>query len=218
MPLNVDLRKEMIIMKDLLKLQLFADETPTQGATEPNEGSKEQKGTTQPETASSKELKYSDEDVDKILNQKFAKWQKQQEKAVDEAKKLERMDAQQKAEYERDQLQKRLDELTEKNTIAEMTATARGMLEAENIRVSDTLIRSLVSKDAEETKSNIETFTKAFKTAVDNAVKERLKGTTPSKGSKSVSGGMTKAEILAIKNPELRQQKMLEHRELFNFK
>ncbi|MGI6722575.1 MAG: capsid assembly scaffolding protein Gp46 family protein [Anaerovoracaceae bacterium] len=49
--------------------------------------------------------KYTDKDVDEIVNRKRAKWQEQQQKAVDEAKKLAQMDAQQKAEYERDQLQ-----------------------------------------------------------------------------------------------------------------
>ena len=47
-------------------------------------------------------------------------------------------------------------------------------------------------------------------------VKERLKGRTPKVGTGS-SKPMTKAEIMAIRDPELRQKMMLENRELFNF-
>ena len=56
----------------------------------------------------------------------------------------------------------------------------------------------------------------AFKDAVEEAVKERLKGRTPKVGTNS-SKTMTKAEIMAIRDPELRQKMMLENRELFNF-
>jgi Fe-S cluster biosynthesis and repair protein YggX len=41
---------------------------------------------------------YSDADVDKIIEKKFAEWQKKQEKAVSEAAKLAEMNAQEKAQ------------------------------------------------------------------------------------------------------------------------
>lgn len=50
------------------------------------------------------EKKYTDADVDAIIDKKFAKWQKDYESKVDEAKKLAEMTAQQKAEFERDKL------------------------------------------------------------------------------------------------------------------
>lgn len=43
--------------------------------------------------------KYTDEDVDKLINRKFAEWQKKQEKAVDEAKRLAEMNEQEKTDY-----------------------------------------------------------------------------------------------------------------------
>ena len=160
--------------------------------------------------------KYTDKDVDEILNKKFAKWQEKQDKAVSEAKKLAAMNATQKAEYERDQLQKQLDEYKRKDSLAEMTKTARSMLSESGISVSDGVLAMLVNTDAEQTKAAVDGFSKAFKDAVEEAVKERLKGRTPKVGTNS-SKPMTKAEIMAIRDPELRQKMMLENRELFNF-
>ena len=74
------------------------------------------------------EKKYSDADLDKIINQKFAKWQKDQEKAVDEAKKLATMTEQEKAEHERDEIKKELEALKKANNMAEMGKQARKLL------------------------------------------------------------------------------------------
>ena len=162
------------------------------------------------------EPKYTDKDVNDIIDKKFAEWQKKQQKAVDEAQKLATMNATQKAEYERDQLKKELDEYKKQASLAEMSKTARKMLSDSGITINDELLSMLITTDAEETKASIDGFSKAFTEAVEAAVKERLKGNTP----KASTGGvatMTKEQIMSIKDPELRQKKMLEHKELFNF-
>lgn len=209
-------------MRELFNLQLFADETASAssapGAAEKADGvgAAADTGKEQKEQKSDRQTpKYSDDDLDKILGNRFSRWQKEQQKAVDEAKKLAEMDAQQKAEYERDQLKKELDDLKRKDSISEMTKTARKMLSDKNITVPDELLAMMVTTDAEETKKAIDGFTKAFTDAVEDAVKERLRGTPPRRGSGSAPT-MTKEQIMAIRDPELRQKKMLEHRELFN--
>lgn len=212
-------------MKKPFYLQLFADDSAAgadTGATETEKGT-ESGNESGKETGSGKETKpesskakYSDDDVDKILDRKFAEWQKKQQKAVDEAKKLAKMDAQQKAEYERDQLQKQLDEYKRKDSLSEMTKTARKMLSDSGISIPDDLLSVMVTTNAEETKAAIDGFTKAFNDAVESAVKERLKGEPPRKGSGGAAS-MTKEQIMAIRDPELRQKKMLENKELFNF-
>ena len=78
------------------------------------------------------------------------------------------------------------------------------------------MLSLMVTDDAEATKKAIGDFAKAFSEAVENAVKERLKGNTPRKSSGSTKP-MTKEEIMAIRDPELRQKKMLENKHLFNF-
>lgn len=197
--------------KRKFNLQLFAEGTEVPEAKEEHKKSDEPT-VKEPED----EKKYSDKDVDEILNKKFARWQEKQQKAVDEAKKLAEMNAQQKAEYERDELQKQLDEYKRKDSLAEMTKTARKMLSEEGVGISDDLLAMMVNTDAEQTKAAIDGFVKAFKDAVESAVKERLRGETPRKGT-GVTTTMTKEQIMEIKDPELRQKKMLEHRELFNF-
>lgn len=194
-------------------LQLFADDpTPAPTETKPEPTPEEAKQEPKPEPVK----KYTDEDVDRIIDQKFKKWQEKQQKAVDEAKKLAEMSAQQKAEYERDQFKKELEEYKRKDSLSEMTKTARKMLSEEGISVPDELLSMMVNTDAEQTKAAIDSFTKAFNDAVESAVKERLKGEPPKRGTGSGAKSMTKEQIMAIKDTELRQKAMLEHRELFN--
>lgn len=219
-------------MKHIFNLQLFADDAAAATATHTLTADEMPKHTHaymggnsngSEETQSKTAAKYTDEDIDRIINQKFAEWQKKQDKTVEAAKakereaaKLERMDAQQKAEYQLNEANKRIAEFERKENIAEQTKIARKMLSGKNITVSDELLTMMVTDNAEQTKSAVDGFAKAFTEAVENAVKERLKGAPPRKGT----GGaptMTKAQIMAIKDPELRQKAMLEHRELFKF-
>lgn len=203
--------------KHFFDLQLFADDNEpgasadgNPGNNEPGNGTGTENGGKQPENVA----KYTDADVDRIINKKFAEWEKKQQKAVDEATKLAGMNAQQKAEHERDKLQKELDDYKRRDSLAEMTKTARKMLSDEGINADDELLAIMVTTDAEQTKSAIDSFSKMFKSAVEAAVNERIKGSTP---KKSTGGGsMTKEQIMAIKDQELRQQKILENRHLFN--
>ena len=198
-------------------LQLFADDTQTSTETAPEGTETTSKGNSKADDKKTEsQAKYTDEDVNKIIDKKFAEWQKKQQKEVDEAKKLAEMNATQKAEYERDQLKKKLEELERQASLGEMTKTARKMLSESNINIPDELLSMMVTTDAEETKVVVDGFAKAFKEAVESAVKERLKGEPPKRSSGS-SQSMTKEQIMAIKDHELRQKKMLEHKELFNF-
>lgn len=183
-------------------LQLFADDAPpaasdpgpagkSEGEGAATDPGKEGKGAKAGEGAAD-EKKYSDKDLDEILNKKFAKWQEKKQKEVDEAKKLGEMNAQEKAEYERDKLQKELDELKKKDALAEMSKVARKMLSDDGISVSDELLAMLVTTDATTTKAAVDGFSKAYKEAVENGVKERLRGEPPKRGS---GGESTLTEI-----------------------
>ena len=202
-------------MKKKLFLQLFADEgSDPEGKAPEGTDPKDPEGK-DPEGKDG-EKKYTDADLDEIINRRFARWQKEQQKKEDEAAKLAEMNATEKAKYEKEQLEKELNEYKRKDSIAKMTKTARSMLAESNISVSDDLLSMFVSTDAEQTKAAVEAFADCFSKAVENAVKERLKGDPPRKGAGGATK-MTKEEIMSIRDPELRQQKMLENRELFNF-
>lgn len=211
-------------MKKLINLQLFAEDATADAAadaaatTEGEEVKKDETKKEEKKGAEGKDApKYTNADVDKLIAKKFAEWQKKQQKAVDEAKKLAEMNATEKAEYERDKLKKELDELKRKDSLAEMTKTARKMLSDGGINVPDELLAMMVTTDAEETKTAIDGFAKIFKEAVENAVKERLKGSTPRKAAAGGVAAMTKEQIMAIPDAEARQKKMLENKHLFNF-
>ena len=208
-------------MKKNLDLQLFAEEASSAG-TQTDTAGKNDNGAAADQSnvtggaKSTDEKKYSDADLDKIINKKFAQWQEKKQQEVDEAQKLAEMNATKRAEYERDKLKKELDEYKRKDSLAEMTKTARKMLSDDGITVSDELLAMLVTTDAQKTNAAVTGFKTAYKEAVEAAVKERLKGETPKKGTGGAPS-MTKEAIMAIKDPELRQQKMLENKHLFNF-
>lgn len=199
--------------------QIFAEDggndgNDDKGAKGGNPGADDKGGNNGKAEPDSKDTKkYSDADVDEIINKKFAKWQKEQEKKISEAEKLAGMNAQEKAEHERDILQKELDELKRANSIAEMEKTARTMLHDDGVNVPDEVVSSLIAEDADNTKAKVEAFSKAFKEAVQDAVKEALKGKAPSNGK----GGstLTKADILKITNRAERQKAIAEHIDLF---
>jgi hypothetical protein len=207
-------------MKRNLDLQLFAEEasaagTQTDTAEKSNGAATDQNKATESAKATD-EKKYSDADLDRIINKKFAAWQEKKQKEVEEAEKLAKMSEQEKAKYERDEVKKELEALKKEKALAEMSKTARKLLTEKNITVSDELLSMMVTTDATETKTAIDSFAKLFTDAVESAVKERLKGEPPKKGTGGAPS-MTKEAIMAIKDPELRQQKMLENKHLFNF-
>lgn len=204
--------------KDYLR-QIFAEDggndgNDDKGANGGNPGADDKGGNDDGAEPDSKDTKkYSDAEVDEIINKKFAKWQKEQEKKISEAEKLAGMNAQEKAEHERDTLQKELDELKRANSIAEMEKTARTMLHDDGVNVPDEVVSSLIAEDADSTKTKVEAFSKAFKEAVQTAVKDALKGKAPATGKSGST--LTKADILKITNRAERQKAIAEHIDLF---
>ena len=207
--------KNMIFMA----LQLFADDPapsdPKPGNLTDPKPADPKPGDPDPDPKQGEpQKKYTDADVDKIINRKFAEWEKKQQAKVDEATKLAEMNAQEKAEYKASQLEVELNKLKEKDTLAEMSKTARKMLSEEDINIPDELLSHLVSTDAEDTKNTVQAFAKLFKDAVQDAVKDKLKGNPPKRGTGG-KGTVTREQILAIKNPSERQRMIAEHMELF---
>lgn len=196
-----------------MALQMFAEE-PAGGEpaeTEPTgHEPAEPKGT---EPKNEPEKKYTDEDVNRIIDRKFAEWEKKQSKAKSEAEKLAGMNAEQKEKYENEQLKKQVEELLRKDALGKMATVARGMLGEKNISVSDDLIEMLISDDAEKTKSSVDSFINAFQSAVEKAVKDALKGNPPKKTSEPAS--ITKEQIMKVKDPLERQKLIAEHMDLF---
>lgn len=193
-------------------------EPTTQQAQAPvvdGEGANKDAATTQtePKQDNKQQPKYTDADVDEIVSKRLAKWEKQQAAKVEEAAKLAEMNAQQKAEYERDKVQKELDEYKRRDTVNAMVAESRRQLSEQGITVSDDILARLVGETAEETKASVDAFSTAFTAAVEDAVKKQLAGKAPAAGVATKT--MTKEEILAIKDPIARQAAIRDNIGLF---
>ena len=159
-----------------------------------------------------KQYKYTDEDVDKIVSKKIAKERERAKAEADEAARLAKMTEQERTAAE---LKKALDEveaLRAEKAQNEMRATARKMLSDANISVSDGLLNVLVTTDADSTKKAVDDFAAIFKAEVDKAVKAKLGGEPPKVGG---TKSLTKEDILAVENREERQKLIAEHLELF---
>ena len=142
-----------------------------------------------------KELKYSDEDVDEILNKKFAKWQKQKEDEISEAKKLADMSAEEKLEHEKKKLEDEINTLKAEKLHWQMKDSARNILLKEGLSLDDGLLNALITEEAETTKQNVDNFVKLFKFEVEKAVNEKLKGKTPKSMESSEKSGDVWSQI-----------------------
>ena len=192
-------------LKDLLKLQLFADDSgsgdggsPEPGGNpgggsdpegdDPNDGGDDDDD---PEP----EKKYTVEEVNNLIKRKKAEREKNRQKEDDEAKKLSKMNAQEKAEYKQQQLEKRIQELEDEKTLSGMRDEARKQLSEKGINISDELLAFMVSKDAKETKGAVDSFAELFNAAVNEAVKGKARQTTPKEGGGFSGGGKETLDI-----------------------
>ena len=132
------------------------------------------------------------------------------EQRQSEAKKLAEMTDQQRAETERDSYKQQA--LQKQVEAAQMQKTAREMLSEKGIHLPDSLVAAVVAEDAKTTKTQVEAFATLFTEAVENAVKERLKGEPPKTGA---SGRMTKEQIFAIPDEGKRLQAIRDNMNLF---
>ena len=120
------------------------------------------------------EKKYTDAEVNEIIDKKFAKWKATQEKEQSEAKKLAKMSADEKIEYENQQRKNEIAELKKTQALNEMSKVARGLLAEEQINVSDALLARLIDEDAEVTKATVSEFIKMYQADLETAVNARL--------------------------------------------
>ena len=141
------------------------------------------------------EKKYSVKEVDELIKRKKAEWEKQRKKDDDEAKKFAKMNAQEKAEYKQQQLEKRIQELEDEKTLSGMRDEARKQLSEKGINISDNLLEFMVSKDAEKTKKAVDSFAELFNAAVNEAVKGKARQTTPKEGGGFSGGGKETLDI-----------------------
>ena len=160
----------------------------TEPNTEPN-NQPDQKGGTEPEK------KYSDEDLDKIISQKYAKWSEKTDKAIEDAKaeavKLAKMNAEQKAAYESEQKDRKIAEMEAQLQKIALGKVAGEILKEQGMDATQDILDMVVGTTAEDTKTQVEAFVKLVNAQVEIRERQRATGTTP----KSYTGAEPLSEI-----------------------
>lgn len=163
-------------LKQLLpmRLQFFGGEP-----TDPVDPHKDPVDPKNPEDPKPPELKYTDDDVDQIVNQKFAKWQKDQEAKQEEAAKLAEMNAEEKAQHAKEKLEEENTKLKKDIAFNELSKEAVKMFSEHSIVANDELTKLVVKDTAEETKTCVENLVTLIHSQAEKISNEKLKGTPP---------------------------------------
>lgn len=196
-----------------LNLQFFSDEEGKNENTNDN-GSEEEQDQQEEVTFTPEQQKKVDEIIERRLAKEKKNVDKKVKDAVEEAKKLAKMNKDEKSQYELQKLQDELNALRNEKALNDMKATARSMFLDKDINVTDELLNLVVTSDAETTKQNVEAFSKILDSMVQSKVKEALRQDSP----KNVgSTGLTKQDILAIEDDSQRQMAIAQNKHLFNY-
>lgn len=199
-----------------MRLQLFADDG---GDDDGGEGDGDDEGGDDGgEDGGKDEKKFSQADIDRIVEKRLAKERKAAEKKsreAAEAEKLKNMTEAEKQAAELEQMKKELAELKAEKRNADMLSSASDILKDAGINASSKLVGKLIADTAEETKANVDEFVKLFNDAVNKGVKAAMKQGGGSPKKQGGGDSWTKEKIMAVKNPSERQKLIKEHMSLF---
>lgn len=169
-----------------MMLQFFAEQSGegSDGApnTEPEQpsDSEEKKGEQQAKT-------FTQDEVNKIVSQRLERQKEQFKAKEDEAKKLSRMNAEQKANYELEKANKRAEEAAAKLARYEMRDSAKQMLADGGFNNADNNLLDLVVTDtAESTQANVNVLLTAIEAIREDERNKLLAGKTPKVGGKEI--------------------------------
>lgn len=142
-----------------------------------------------------------DKKITKALETARGKWESEAQKKIADAKteaeKLAKMNADQKAEYER---QKREGELLKREkdiNTRELKAQAYETLASKNLPKE--LIETLSFEDAESCNKTMEAVEKAFQSAVEKVVNDRLRGNSAQKGHSGAGSNLQEQIAKAVR-------------------
>ena len=148
------------------------------------------------------EKTFTQEDVNKMIQDRItrekAKWEKKVQDERTEAEKLAKMKADEKAKYQEEKKIKDLEARERDITTRELKAQAYEALAEKNMPKE--LVDILNYESAETCNASIEAVEKAFQSAVEKAVNDKLRGgNTPKggQGSKTDYSKMSDAEYYA---------------------
>jgi len=182
-----------------MKLQFFAEQDGGSQETTSNETTE----TTTDETKKEETGKtFSRDELAKIVaaetKKARASWEQEAEAKKEEAKKLAKMNAEEKLQHELEQKEAEIAELKRGQTLNEMKSEASKMLSGAGLPQDDELLGLIVSDDAEATKKAVAVITN-FASQIK---KENARQSTPGEGGQFSADKKTKQTVaeLAAKN------------------
>lgn len=133
---------------NLLKmhLQMFADKNPDAENLTPDDGGDDQE---KPDanTEDAPEKKYTDEDVNALIDKKFAKWQKDLEKEKEDAARKAKLSEKDRLAEEKSDLEKKIEEYERKEKLRENAKIASKKLSEASLPHDDDLIDLITNDD-----------------------------------------------------------------------
>lgn len=209
------MKKRLLIPAFPLKmnLQLFAEggesgsgDGASGGASTNSQQGQQSQGEDQQSTGGEGEQgtgkTFSREELAKIVAAETSKakaaWEKDFEAKQEEAKKLAKMNAEEKLKHQLEQKESEINELKRQQTLNEMSKEASKMLSDNELPFDDDLLSLVVSDDAEATKK----ATNAIIAFASKIKKQNARQTTPGEGGQFAAGEYSKKTVadLAKKN------------------
>lgn len=166
------------------------------------------------ETAEQQEEMIPKSQMEKIIKDRVAREKKATEKAVEEAKRLAKMNEDEKQQYELEQLQKELEEYKRKDSFYGLSKEASKMLSEHDIQADDDLLQFVVKDTAEDTQTAVNSFVSLINKKVEEGVKKTLSGNPP-RANVSGSNALTKEKIMQEKDASKRIKLIQENPHLF---
>ncbi|HGK2340501.1 TPA: DUF4355 domain-containing protein [Streptococcus pneumoniae] len=128
-------------------------------------------------------------EIGKMLSAERSKWEAEQEAKENEAKKLAKMNADEKQKYQLDQREQELADREKAIARKELTAEAKAMLSERDLPVE--LVNVVDLTNAETVSESITSIQKAWEESIQKGVSERMKGSAPIKNAQTVQQEVT---------------------------
>lgn len=169
-----------------MMLQFFAEQGSEGSDGAPNTES-EQPNDSGEKQSEQQAKTFTQDEVNKIVSQRLERQKEQLKAKEDEAKKLSRMNAEQKANYELEKANKRAEEAAAKLARYEMRDSAKQMLADGGFNNADNSLLDLVVTDtAESTQENVNVLLNAIEAIREDERNKLLAGKTPTLGGKEI--------------------------------
>lgn len=141
-----------------------------------------------------KEKTFTKDEVEQMISDRIKREREKAEADKAEAKRLAKMNADQKKDYEIDKQTKRAEEAEQKLARYEMQGQARKMFEESGVNVNDDDLSLVVTSEAEITQDNVNKLIAFAKRIREDVKNEMLTGKTP-KTNGNVAKNITQSQF-----------------------